>query len=100
MDTSDAVKKELLGVLAKLVDPDQAPDIVRQRAMCETVQTLVGLLKVEVAYIRAVEGDGVVPFLEGAHQEATERTKATSKALFTGPPPSHPWRGLGSRDKG
>jgi hypothetical protein len=100
LDTSEAVKKELLGVLDQLVDKTQTPDIVRQRAICETVQTLVGLLKVEVTYIRTIEGDGVVPFLEAAHEEAIKRTTATKKALFHSPSPGHPWRGLGDRNKG
>lgn len=100
LDTSEAVKKELLHVLDQLVDPNQKPDVVRQRAICETVQTLVGLLKVEVAYIRAIEGDAVVPFLEDAHKEAIERRTATKDALFSGPRPNHPWRGLGGRGKG
>lgn len=98
LDTSEAVKKELIRVLDQLVDPAQKPDIIRQRAICETVQTLVGLLRVEVAYIRAIEGDAVVPFLEDAHEEAVRRQAATKKALFRGNSPSHPWRGLGGRD--
>ncbi len=97
LDTSDAVKKELLRVLEQLTDQNTRPDIVRQRAICETVQTLVNLLRVEVAYIRAIDGDAVVPFLEPAHEEALKRKAATKKAIFQGPAPDHPWRGLGSR---
>lgn len=100
LDTSEAVKKQLIRILDQLADPNQKPDIVRQRAICETVQTMVGLLRVEVAYIRAIEGDGVVPFLEAAHEEAVKRQAATRRALFPSPPPNHPWRGLGNREGG
>jgi hypothetical protein len=98
LDTSDKVKQKLLDVLEQVVDPDQKPDIMRQRAVCETVNTLIGLLRVEVAYLHAIEGDGVIPFLEPARQEALKQKAATRKkrGLLDGPPADHPWRGLGS----
>lgn len=59
-------------MITQLVDRTRVPNIVRQRASCETVQTLVGLVEVEVFYIRAVDGVGVVPFLEGARRAGTQ----------------------------
>jgi hypothetical protein len=99
--TSEDVKKKLLDVLDQLVDTTKPPDYLRQRAICETVQTLVGMLKVEVAYIRAIDGDGLVPFLEPAREEAKARRETAGRRtpLLGGPSPGHPWRGLGSRDK-
>lgn len=102
LKTSDDVKTTLLGVLAQLVDPKKPLDLVRQRAICETVQTLVGVLKADIAYIRAVDGDGVLPFFEPARREAQKHREAAGRRppLLSGPSASHPWRGLGGRDKG
>lgn len=98
LDTSDKVKQKLLDVLEQIVDPDQKPDIMRQRAVCETVQTLVHVMRLDLAYFHAVEGDYVIPFLEPARQDAARRRSATRKkrGLLAGPPADHPWRGLGS----
>ena len=97
LDTSEKVKQKLLAVLEQVVDPDQKPDLMRQRAACETVNTLIGLLRVEVAYLHAIEGDGVIPFLEEARQQISEkRTAAKKKRALLGPPADHPWRGLGA----
>lgn len=99
LDTSDKVKQKLLDILDQIVDPDKTPDLVRQRAACETVNTLIGLLRVEVAYLHAIEGDGVIPFLEGARQEMLKaRTTGRQKRnpLLRGPTEDHPWRGLGA----
>jgi hypothetical protein len=98
LDTSDKVKQKLLDILDQVLDPNQKPDLIRQRAACDTVQTLVNLLRVEVAYIAAVEGDGVIPFLDGTRQEVVKRKEAARKrrGLLAGPPADHPWRGLGA----
>lgn len=98
LDTSDKVKQKLLSVLEQVTDPDQKPDLIRQRAVCETVQTLVNLLRVEVAYIDAVEGDGIIPFLEGTRQEAVKKRAEVRRrrGLLAGPAADHPWRGLGA----
>jgi hypothetical protein len=101
LDTSDKVKQKLLEILDQIVDPDKKPDLVRQRAACETVATLVGLLRVEVSYLHAIEGDGVIPFLEGARQEMSKRREESRKKrrhpLLGGPAGDHPWRDLGDR---
>lgn len=97
LDSSDAVKQKLLDVLDQIVDPEKQPDLIRQRAVCETVQTLVGLLRVEVAYLQAIEGDGKIPFLEPSRQRAVEEKNASrNRRQLAGPSPSHPWRGLGA----
>jgi hypothetical protein len=99
LDTSDKVKQKLLDVLEQVTDPDQKPDLIRQRAVCETVQTLVNMLRVEVAYIDALDGDGRIPFLEDVRQEAEKRKQASklSRGLLAGPAADHPWRGLERR---
>lgn len=99
LDTSEKVKQKLLQVLENVSDPDKTPDLVRQRAVCETVNTLIGLLRVEVSYLAAIEGDGVIPFLEGARSEMVNRRSAARKrrGLLASPPADHPWRGLGQR---
>lgn len=97
LDTSEKVKEKLLAILDQVVDPDQKPDLMRQRAACETVNTLIGLLRVEVAYLHAIEGDGAIPFLEQARQEMSEkRTAARKRKALSGPAADHPWRGLGA----
>lgn len=101
LDTSDKVKQKLLDILDQIVDPNKTPDLVRQRAACETVNTIIGMLRVEVAYLYAVEGDGVIPFLEGAREEMSKRRDAARRKkrnpLLAGPPEDHPWRGLGGK---
>lgn len=99
LDTSDKVKQKLLDVLEQVTDPNQKPDLIRQRAVCETVQTLVNMLRVEVAYIDAVEGDGMIPFLEPVRQEAERKrlAKKRRQGLLAGPAADHPWRGLGQQ---
>lgn len=98
LDTSDKVKQKLLDVLEQVIDPDQKPDLIRQRAVCETVQTLVNLLRVEVNYIEALDGDGVIPFLDGPRQEVLKKREATRRrrGVLPGPAADHPWRGLGA----
>lgn len=96
LDTSEAVKTKLLEQLEKLVDPDKPVDIHRQRAVCETVQTLVNLLKVEVDYLRAIEGDGKIPFLETKHTEKARLKKLPRNPLLSGPALDHVWRGKAS----
>lgn len=97
LDTSDKVKQKLLDVLEQVIDPDQKPDLIRQRAVCETVQTLVNLLRVEVAYLHAIEGDGLIPFLEPAreHMQKQKLARKRKRGLLDGPAADHPWRGLG-----
>lgn len=98
LDTSAKVKQRLLDVLEQVSDPNQKPDLVRQRAVCETVTTLVGLLRSEIAYIVAVDGDGRIPFLEPVREEAAKLREAAKRrrGLLSGPAADHPWRGLGS----
>lgn len=98
LDTSEKVKRMLLGVLEQVSDPNKTPDLMRQRAVCETVNTLVGLLRAEIAYIDAVEGDGRIPFLEPIREEVAKQREAAKRrrGLLGGPAADHPWRGLGS----
>lgn len=100
LNTSDKVKQKLLDVLEQVSDPNQKPDLIRQRAVCETVQTLIGLLRVEVTYLQAIEGDGAIPFLDGVRRDAKKRKATANKrrGLLAGPPTDHPWRGLGSKN--
>lgn len=100
LDTSEKVKQKLLEVLESVVDPDKTPDLMRQRAVCETVNTLIGLLRVEVTYLQAIEGDGVIPFLEAAREDLSKRRDAARtkrRGLISGPAADHPWRGLGEQ---
>jgi hypothetical protein len=97
LDTSEAVQKKLLEQLEKLVDPEQKVDLHRQRVVCETVQTLVNLLKVEIDYLRAIEGDGSIPFLETKHTAKARLKKLPKDPLLRGPAEDHVWRGLGNR---
>lgn len=98
LDTSEAVQKKLLDQLDKLLDPDQKVDLHRARLVCETVQTAVNLLKVEIDYLRAIEGDGQIAFLETPHTVKARKRKGLPRdPMLGGPPEDHPWRGLGSR---
>lgn len=98
LDTSKKVQQKLLDLLERVVDPDQPLDVMRQRAACETAQTLINLLRTEIAYIHARGGDGEIPFLDEA-REANKRDQANYKrrqGLLAAPAADHPWRGLGA----
>lgn len=97
LETSDAVKRKLLEQVEKLLDPDQKVDLHRARMVCETVQTAVNVMKVEIEYLRAIEGDGKIPFLETPHTAKARLKKLPRDPLLNGPAEDHPWRGLGSR---
>ncbi|HEX2544398.1 MAG TPA: HNH endonuclease [Ramlibacter sp.] len=100
LDTSAKVQQKLLDLLERVVDLEQPLDIMRQRAACETAQTLINLLRTEIAYIQVRGGDGEIPFLDEA-REANKRHKANHRrrqGLLAGPAEDHPWRGLGSKE--
>lgn len=102
LDTSKKVQQKLLDLLDRVVDPEKPLDIMRQRAACETAQTLINLLRVEVAYINARAGDGEIPFLDEAREENARYSAnyRRRQRLLEGPPADHPWRGLGKSGSG
>lgn len=82
------------------LDDDAKPlDIARQRAVCETAQTLINSLKVEVELHAMLRGAIDVPFIESqsnerSHADDTARTPVdrSAAALASGPSPDHVWR--------
>jgi hypothetical protein len=94
LNTSEAVQQKLLDQLDRLLDETRPVDLHRARLVCETVQTAVNLLKVEIDYLRAIEGDGKIPFLETKHTAKARQKKALpSDPLLRGPALDHAWRG-------
>jgi hypothetical protein len=96
LKTSEDVERKLLEQLEYILDRENNVDLHRQRMVCETVNTLVGLKRLELDYLRVIEGDGKIPFLETKHTEKARLKKLPADPLLRGPAADHPWRGLES----
>ncbi|MGF6526053.1 hypothetical protein [Variovorax sp. PvP013] len=97
----ESMRGHLFRVLEALDDDTKPLDIARQRAVCETAQTLINSLKVEVELHAMLRGAIDVPFIESQSSErpnSADRSPARApvernqSALTAGPSPSHPWR--------
>ena len=104
----ESLRGHLFKVLENLDDDTKPLDIARQRAVCETAQTLINSLKVEVELHAILQGAIDVPFIESQSSErpnssdqpksAAERTQGV---LTAGVGSSHPWRSApGTRARG
>lgn len=95
----ESMRGHLFRVLEALDDDTKPLDIARQRAVCETAQTLINSLKVEVELHAMLRGAIDVPFIES---QSSERPSSADRpltpaernqgALTGGPSPNHPWR--------
>lgn len=95
----ESMRGHLFKVLEALDDDTKPLDIARQRAVCETAQTLINSLKVEVELHAMLRGAIDVPFIES---QSNERPSSADKAptaaersqgvLTGGTGPNHPWR--------
>lgn len=95
----ESLRGHLFKVLETLDDDSKPLDIARQRAVCETAQTLINSLKVEVELHAILRGAIEVPFVESQSQERAnaEDPMRTSNARrsdlsTSGPAPDHVWR--------
>jgi len=95
----ESLRGHLFKILEGLDDDDKAPDIARQRAVCETAQTLINSLKVEVELHAILRGSIEVPFVESQSNErpnSADRTMTPKErgdnVLNAGPSPNHYWR--------
>lgn len=86
--------------MLEALDDDTKPlDIARQRAVCETAQTLINSLKVEVKLHAILQESIDVPFIESQSNERPSSTDQTltpeerNQGVFVGGPgANHPWR--------
>jgi hypothetical protein len=95
----ESLRGHLFKVLEALDDDTKPLDIARQRAVCETAQTLINSLKVEVELHAILQGSIDVPFIES---QSSERPNSTDRVftpeernqgvLAGGPGANHPWR--------
>ena len=95
----ETMRGHLFKVLESLDDDTKPLDIARQRAVCETAQTLINSLKVEVELHAMLRGAIDVPFIESQSNErpnsddldrgAIDRNAAL---LSSGPSADHRWR--------
>lgn len=95
----ESMRGHLFKVLEALDDDTKPLDIARQRAVCETAQTLINSLKVEVELHAMLRGAIDVPFIES---QSSERPSSADRAftpeernqgvLAGGPGANHPWR--------
>ena len=112
------LRAHLFNQLDMLCDLSKPVDIERSRMVCETSKQIIDSAKVEIEFAHIMKGAVTLPFIEDqddsderphpstppavscepkpapAALTADERMQA---ALNSGPPPGHPWRGLGSR---
>lgn len=95
----ESLRGHLFKVLENLDDDSKPLDIARQRAVCETAQTLINSLKVEVELHAMLRGAIDVPFIESQsnerpHADDASRTPADrgTAVLSSGPGPDHIWR--------
>lgn len=95
----ESLRGHLFKVLENLDDDAKPLDIARQRAVCETAQTLINSLKVEVELHAILRGAIDVPFVESQSSERPNsadhsRTPAerSQGVLSSGAGPNHPWR--------
>lgn len=108
-NTGEHLRNMLFKQLESLTDSTKDIDLKRAQIANETAQVIINSAKVEVDYVRAIDGAITLPFVEN-QDGCTERPykdpppapKAdgsmppaeTQKALGFGsmPSPSHPWR--------
>jgi hypothetical protein len=98
----ETLRGHLFKVLEALDDDAKPLDIARQRAVCETAQTLINSLKVEVELHAILRGAIDVPFIESQSSERPSSADSVSRTLTTternqevltaGPNAAHPWR--------
>jgi hypothetical protein len=58
------VRDALFKVLDGLTDKDNPMDLDRARAVNETAQVIINSAKVEVDFLKVMQGDGEVPFIQ------------------------------------
>lgn len=95
----ESMRGHLFKVLEALDDDTKPLDIARQRAVCETAQTLINSLKVEVELHAMLRGAIDVPFIESQSSErpsSADRVftpeERNQSVLAGGPGANHPWR--------
>lgn len=96
------MRGHLFKVLEALDDDTKPLDIARQRAVCETAQTLINSLKVEVELHAILQGSIDVPFIESQSSERPSSADSMGRSLTpvernqgvltAGPGAGHPWR--------
>lgn len=95
----ESLRGHLFKVLEALDDDTKPLDIARQRAVCETAQTLINSLKVEVELHAILQGSIDVPFIESQSSDrpsnadrALTSVERNQGVLTAGPGAGHPWR--------
>jgi hypothetical protein len=97
------VRDHLFKLLDQLSDQDKTPDYERLRAGCEVAQVMVNTVRLQVDYLKIIQGDGDVPFLDEPLPKPESNNGSGGAAivmpaaalvdpLSTGPSQSHPWR--------
>ncbi|MNS85885.1 hypothetical protein D3C72_1197620 [compost metagenome] len=119
-NTGEHLRQMLFKQLEALTDPEKEIDLKRAEIANNTAQVIINSAKVEVDYVKAIDGAITLPYVEGQNgvTERPYRTPAVPAAepapqlpdqnwstpeereqaiLNSGPRPGHPWHGLGSR---
>lgn len=108
-NTGEYLRQMLFKQLEALTDPSKTVDLKRAQVSNETAQVIINSAKVEVEYVKAIDGAITLPFVEGQEgcKERPYREPGqpqggnaalpgaeTQHALGYGSKPSdgHPWR--------
>ncbi|MCS4292689.1 hypothetical protein M2375_000895 [Comamonas sp. BIGb0152] len=118
-NTGEHLRQMLFKQLEALTDPDKDIDLKRAEIANNTAQAIINSAKVEVDYVKAIDGAITLPYVEGqngvterpyrpavptaepapqfAEPEPRTPEEREQALLNSGPRPGHPWHGLGSR---
>jgi|SRR6478609_2126964 hypothetical protein len=87
------VRDHLFKLLDQLGDQSKTPDYERMRASCEVSQVMVNTVRLQVDYLKIIQGDGDVPFLEEPQAKPAPAAEVAASRVFpAGPAEDHPWR--------
>lgn len=112
------LRDHLFNQLDMLCDLSKSVDLERSRMVCEVSKQIIDTARVEIQFAEVMKGAVTLPFIE---DQASERPNTpqphspqsdpddefpmppitaeerTQRALNSGPPADHPWRGIGHR---
>ena len=87
------VRDHLFRLLDQLGNESKTPDYERMRASCDVAQVMVNTVRLQVDYLKVIQGDGDVPFLEEPKPDVSPAAAAATARVFAaGPAEDHPWR--------
>ena len=95
------VRDRLLDAMDQVTDPTKQWDYWQVQCLQGLAQALVSTQKLKVDYLKLMQGDGSIPFLEepepddkgGGGESGSSAPVGPFSLLNSGPAADHPWRG-------